>query len=114
MSSTTETRFDLNGFMKWYANRHYEIDPEVKVIYYLPKNAPPREIRFLEVNGLISEMTPLEPIDFGVDTGGESAHTLNVLDVTPSQWKRIQAGVLPLPNGWSLEDFQKLPRPKKR
>jgi hypothetical protein len=55
---------------------------------------------------MISETTPLEPIDFGVDTGSSNAHSLYVLDVTPSQWDDIQSGNLDLPNGWSLEGKQ--------
>ena len=32
----------------------------------------------------------MQPIDFGVDIGGEDAHTLMVLDVTPAQWENIR------------------------
>ena len=87
-----------------------DIDDAVMQINYLPTDAPPREIRFLEVNGMISETTPLEPIDFGVDVGSDNAHSLYVLDVTPSQWEAIQSGDIPLPTGWTLEGSQELGR----
>lgn len=92
----------------WYARQHRNTDPGVETIYYLPKGAPAREIRFIEVNHLLAEMNSdaLEPIDFGVDTGAESEHKLFVLDVTPSQWKEIEQHKLTLPNGWTLEDSQ--------
>jgi len=64
----------------------------------------------LEVNRLISETTPLEPIDFGVAIGGIDAHTLNVLDVTPAQWEAIQKKEVPLPDGWTLDGMQELGR----
>jgi hypothetical protein len=38
---------------------------------------------------------------------------LLVLDVTPSQWDRIQQLLLPLPPSWSLEHAKRLPRGKK-
>ena len=104
MPGTTGTAFDRDSLARWYAQRHLDTDTGVERIYYLPTNAPPREIRFLEVNRMISETMPLEPIDFGVDIGSANAHTLYVLDVTPSQWEAIQRGELSLPDGWVLDD----------
>jgi hypothetical protein len=101
----TET-FNRDALADWYANRHFETDNGVAEIHYLPENAPAREIRFLEINTLITEMTELEPIDFGVDIGSDNSHTLYVLDTTPAQWSAIQAGHLKLPDGWSLENSQ--------
>jgi hypothetical protein len=110
MASTTGTAFDRDSRAKWYARRHLDIDDGVVQILYLPTNAPPREIRFLEVNRMISETTPPEPIDFGVDIGGADAHTLYVLDVTPAQWEALQKGAMPLPVGWTLDGSQELGR----
>jgi len=100
------TSFDRNSLARWYAVEHLKTDPGVDEIYYLPTNAPEREIRFIEVNSLIGELedNALEPIDFGVDFGRESQHKLLVLDVTPGQFERICQSSLPLPNGWSLDD----------
>lgn len=110
MSETTEIAFDRDSLARWYASRHMDIDSGVERIFYLPKNAPGREIRFLEVNRLISETTPLEPIDFGVDIGGSDAHTLFVLDVTPAQWEAIRNETLDLPEGWTLDGRQEFVR----
>lgn len=108
MSATTEAAFDRDNLARQYARRHLEIDSGVEEIHYLPANAPPREIRFLEVNRLISETTPLEPIDFGVAIDGADAHTLYVLDVTPDQWDAVRNGKLRLPAGWTLDGMQTL------
>lgn len=104
----TKVKFDRDKLARWYAKRHFDTDSGVVRIFYLPKNASPNEIRFLEINKLIAETTPPEPIDFGVDIGGADAHVLYVLDVTPAQWKAIQKGTLPLPEGWSLDANQEL------
>jgi hypothetical protein len=69
MPGKMETTFDRDALARGYARRHLETDSGVEEIHYLPTGAPPREIRFLEVNRLISGTTPLEPIDFGVDIG---------------------------------------------
>jgi hypothetical protein len=94
----------------WYAQQHRSIDEGVSSIFHLPTDAPPREIRLLEINTQISEMSPLEAIDFGVDTGSDSSHTLFVLDVTPAQWQAIQKGSLPLPGGWTLDGAREINR----
>lgn len=99
--------FNRDSLAKWYAKQHLKTDPAVRSIYYLPTDAPEREIRFIEVNELIADINDdaLEPIDFGVDTGMESAHKVFILDVTPRQWTRIRqlSLSLPLPQGWSLK-----------
>lgn len=89
----------------WYAKEHLKTDPGIVAVYYLPKNAGEREIRFIEINELIGDRNDdaLEPIDFGIDTGTDNAHRLFVLDVTPEQWERIQARQLYLPGDWSLD-----------
>jgi hypothetical protein len=110
MPGTTETAFDRDQFAHMYAKRHFETDSGVEEIYYLPMNSPPREIRLLEVNRLISETIPPEPIDFGVDIDGAEGHTLFVLDLTPSQWEAIRKGEIPLPPGWTLDKAQKFSR----
>jgi hypothetical protein len=98
-------QFNRNSMAKWYARQHLKTDPGIVSIHFLPKDAGDREIRLIEVNNLMGDRTDdaLEPIDFGVDTGTDSAHKLFVLDVTPSQWERIQRKTLRLPNGWSLD-----------
>lgn len=105
------TKFNRDSLAKWYARQHIKTDPGICSVFYLPKNSPDREIRLLEINELVGDRNDdtLEPIDFGVDRGLESEHTLLVLDVTPSQWDRIRQSLLPLPSSWSLEDAWKLP-----
>jgi hypothetical protein len=108
--------FDRDAMANWYAKQHLKTDPGVRQIYYLPKGASDREIRFVEVNQWLAEMNDdaLEPIDFGVDTGAESEHKLFVLDVTPSQWDAINRGSLALPGGWTLENAVVFPKKKTR
>ena len=108
MAGSIEIAQDRDHLARWYAARHMETDQGVLSIRYLPTDAPPREIRFLEVNGMISETSTPEPLDFGVDIGSDNARSLYVLDVTPDRWKSIQSGVMPLPNGWTLDGSREL------
>lgn len=111
MPRTTPTAFNRDRMAKQYAKRHMKIDSGVLEIHYLPTNAPPREIRLLEVNGIIPETVPLEPLDLGVTAGQADGHTLHVIDITPGQWKQVLSGRLQLPAGWSLANRQSFTRP---
>ena len=110
MASVSETVFNRDSLAWWYAERHYKTDIGVDKVFYLPTNAPDREIRLLEINKMISEMDTLEPLDFGVDIGGANPHTLFVLDVTPDQWEAINRKEICLPIGWTLEGMQTVPK----
>ena len=103
-------QFDRDAMARWYATQHLRTDPGIAAVWYLPKYAEDREIRFVEVNQLLGDRNDngFEPIDFGVDTGMDSAHRLFVLDVTPEQWERIQKRKLSLPGNWSLDDAKEL------
>lgn len=103
--------FPRDSWARHYAKRHLETDAAVDRIYYLPADAPEREIRFLEVNHDIMEMPPDLPIDFGVDRGGNDEHRLFVLDLTPNQWNLLQEGKISLPTGWTLDGYQLFERP---
>lgn len=98
------TQFSRDEIARSHAVRHLNTDPGLRTVYYLPTDAPQRDIRFLEINDLITvrEHDPLEPIDFGVDIGSAEPYRLLVLDVTPAQWDQVRQGKLPLPEGWSL------------
>ena len=106
------TQFNRDSMARWYSQEHLKTDPGIDKIFYLPTDADEREIRLIEINTLIGDRNDdaLEPIDFGIDTGTDNAHKLFVLDVTPDQWKRLQAGELPLPRGWSLSGREQYPK----
>ena len=97
--------FNRDEMARRYATRHLRTDPGIATVFYLPAEAPEREIRFVEINELIADrdQDPVEPIDFGVDVGSATAHKLMVVDVTPAQWEKIDRREIPLPRGWSLD-----------
>ncbi|MBI1346449.1 hypothetical protein GC163_09175 [bacterium] len=110
MPPTLPMTFNRDAWAAHYAMRHLAIDNAVAKVIYLPTGSPEREIRLIEVNQAISEVTPMEPIDFGVDTNGPDEHKLFVLDVTPTQWDLLQQGQLSLPVSWTLASSQEFTR----
>lgn len=110
----TATEFDRDAMAKNHARSHQQVTPSITAIYYLPHGAPPREVRLIEVSPNIPDLTtnPVEPVGFGIDGGTEDFHMLEILDVTPAMWDKIQDGRLELPAGWSLKGVQNLIRPR--
>ena len=106
------TKFYPLSWAAAYAQRHLQTDPGICGIYYLPEGTPEREIRLIEINELVAvrDESTFEPIEFGVDRGGIDAHTVKILDVSPTQWTKIEQGELPLPSGWSLNGLKSFPR----
>ena len=102
---------DRDGFARWVGDRHYSFDKGITRVIYLPDNAPPDEVRLLEVNSLaaIPEDAPVAALDFTPDIDGID-YKLFVADVTPGQFDKIQRNDLPLPEGWSLRDSRDIIR----
>lgn len=96
-------------FAHWIAHQHYAIDQRISRIFYLPTDAPEKEIRLLEVNTLVrlAENETAGTIDFMPDIKGLD-YTLLVADATPSQYDAIIRGELALPSGWCLQGAQEI------
>jgi hypothetical protein len=87
----------------WLANRHRFADSTIREVWYLPRGAPPNEIRLLELTDrLASSESKVEPIDFGLDVEGAPFRLL-VADITSEQLDQIKRDPSRLPPGWSLD-----------
>ncbi len=88
----------------WVAKKHLLTDSGVREVWYLPRGAPPEEIRLLEVNDrLAGAESEVEAIDFGLDIEGANFR-LFVADATSDQLNEIKQVPARLPPGWSLDD----------
>jgi hypothetical protein len=59
----SQNHFNRDEMARCYATRHLKTDPGIRDVYYLPADAPEREIRIVEINDLIADRDkdPLEP-----------------------------------------------------
>jgi len=88
----------------WVARRHLIADSTIREVWYLPRAAPPEEIRLLELNDrLAGAESKAEAIDFGLDVEG-AQYRLFVADVTSDELDQIKRDPSRLPSGWSLDD----------
>lgn len=97
---------DRDALAAWLARKHLLADSGIREVWYLPYNAPPDEIRFLEVNdrlaGPVAAVPQVEQIDFALDIQGNQCR-LFVADIASEQLDQIRTDDLRLPNGWTLE-----------
>jgi hypothetical protein len=88
----------------WVAKKHLIADSGIREVWYLPREAPPEEIRLLELNDrLAGTESKAEAIDFGLDVEGARFH-LFVADITSEQLDQIKKDPSRLPSGWSLDE----------
>ena len=100
---------DRDALAAWLAKKHLLADSGLREVWYLPRNAPADELRFLEVNdrltGPTMERTQVQPIDFALDVQGFRSR-LFVADIASEHLEEIRSGQLQLPNQWTLEGAQ--------
>ncbi|MFI5459190.1 MAG: hypothetical protein ACHRXM_27490 [Isosphaerales bacterium] len=90
----------------WLAKQHFIADSSIREVWYLPRGAPPDEIRLLELNDrLAGPEGPVQAIDFGLNIEGVPFHML-VADVTTEELDQVKQDPSRLPSGWSLEGHQ--------
>ena len=65
-----------------------------------------QEVRLLEVTVLVPETGELYPIAFGATS--ELPYRTVVVQVTPDEWEAIEAGEIPLPEGWDMSSCEEL------
>jgi len=112
MSTVSTKVFCAESWAKTYAQAHYKTDPGLVDVYFVPAPADVREVRLIEVNEMLAEREGdlVEPWVMRADADGDDAHNIAILDVTPSQWKRVSTDGGPLPPGWTLEGCKQIPQ----
>ncbi len=85
------------------AHAHFDIEEDVKRIIWF-KDKARKEIHLLEVN---LESPPEDLIlTFYHKPTEEFPLPAIVGDITPEEWEKVQAGRIPLPQGWSLNEIE--------
>lgn len=102
-SSDNPTSPNRDDVAAWVAKKHRIVDSSIREVWYLPKDAPPDEIRLLEVNDrLAGPETTAEALEIGLDVEG-ARYRLFVADITTDQLEQIKRDASRLPPGWSLD-----------
>jgi hypothetical protein len=98
---------------KELATIHYEVEAGLTQIFLLHDKAeaqsiPADTIKLLEVNENTVE-SGIMPLHFGPAPASGIPFSSIIIEVTPSEFQKIQSNELKLPNGWEIGEA--LPRP---
>ena len=96
------------------ADKHYAIETGITEIFRLispaGNEASPKEpIKLLEVS-TTTPSTGIMPLGFGPSHAGGIPYPSVIVEVSPSEFERVRAHELELPEGWTIGE--KLPRPE--
>lgn len=96
---------DRDEIATWVAKRHLVVDSSIKEIWYLPRGAPPEDIRLLELSDRLVDTGAAEAIEFGLNLE-DGDFRLLVADISSDQLEQIKQDASLLPQGWSLNENQ--------
>jgi hypothetical protein len=85
------------------ARWHFEIEEGIERIIWF-KNGEDKAIHLLEVN---RDTFPEDKVlVFYHRPTTEYPIPVRLADVTPDEWEKVKKGLIPLPDGWSLDDIK--------
>lgn len=94
------SKSELEKNVNELVDSHFEVQPEMQAIYWFPDEKN-KEIRLIEVNPNAIESEKVRV--FALRPAGTIKFPVMIADVSPDEWKAINARKLGLPAGWDLE-----------
>lgn len=89
---------------------HFELESGISTVYRMlaaDEDAPDEPIKLLEVNENTVPTGKVEPFAFSRSHGFPPTV---IAEVTPTEFEGIKSGLIPLPEGWSLQKTQRFER----
>ena len=87
------------------AKAHFKLEPGITRIFRLtgPDEDDSMEpIKLLEVNKRTVPVG-IQPVEFGSHAVSGIHYPSIIVDITPSEFRQVKEGTLPLPHGWQLD-----------
>jgi hypothetical protein len=98
----------IDTVAKDLVRHHFEIEPHIERIVWLASEGD--EIRLIEITPEAIPSGMVHPFPFHPTP--EVPYRTLVADVTPDEWNKIQRQEIPLPQGWSLQNYKIFERNK--
>ena len=100
----------IESVVRQLVESHFEAEKEIDQIIWF-EDGGRQEIHFIEINRETFPSGSVEMLYFSPTQ--DVPFPVRIADVTPKEWKHIQVGKIPLPNGWSLKKIQRFRRSKE-
>ncbi len=94
-------RNGIEGTVTRLVREHFELEEKLQKAVWIKTGITPA-IRLLEVN----PDTPAsgDVLSFYFPPWEEVPYPLHIAEVTPEEWRQVERGEIPLPEGWTLEN----------
>jgi len=82
---------------------HFELEPSLERVVWINSDKP-AEIRLLEIN----PETPAtgSVLSFYFPPDEDFPYAMKIAEIRPEEWQKILRNEIPLPNGWTLENYK--------
>jgi len=82
---------------------HFELEPSLERVIWINPNKT-TEIRLLEIN---PESPPTGSVlSFYFPPYEEFPYAMKIAEITPEEWEKILRHEIPLPNGWTVDNYK--------
>jgi hypothetical protein len=94
----------IQEMVRRLAREHFEVDESIERIIWFKDTVNQDEIHLIEVNRDIFPEGMV--LLFYHKPSHKFPLPLRIADVTPEEWEKVKSGMIPLPEGWSLESME--------
>jgi len=82
---------------------HFELEPNLEQVVWINPEKP-AEIRLLEINSDTITTGMVQAFYFA--PWEEIPYPMKIAEITPEEWQKILQNEIPLPKGWTLENYK--------
>jgi len=82
---------------------HFDLEPSLEQVIWINTDKP-AEIRLLEINSDTIATGMVQSFYFAPSR--EIPYAMKMAEITPEEWQKILQNEIPLPEGWTLENYK--------
>jgi len=95
--------YQIEELVRRLAREHFDLEEGIERVIWV-KNDGVKEIHLIEVNR--NTFPEGKVLTFYLGATEEYPLPVRLADITPEEWDKVKSGLIPLPNGWSLDDIE--------
>lgn len=95
------TQNSIESYVRQLAREHFEFERELDSIVWFKDSNDARLLAVTEDSFPVGKV-----LVFSFRGTDEYPYPLRIGEVTPEEWARVEAGEIPLPEGWDLRDAE--------
>jgi len=97
----------ITKLVQGLARKHFQLEEGIDRFIWF-KNGEQDEIRLIEINR--NGIPEGAVVPFYLEPTEEAPLPILIGDITPDEWQKVRQGIIPLPEGWSLENSETITR----